>query len=222
MEGSLVAYKVFTNGSVLNASEINDNLMNQSVMVFSNSTTRAAALTSPTEGMLTWLQDVNRYENYDGTAWVELSAGKVVQVVNVQTGTLATGSGTIPEDNTIPQQTEGNQFMTLSITPKDAANILIIEVVAMLSPANNVAVTGALFQDSTANALATSFQGVLTGVMVIDSFRHYMVAGTTSSTTFKYRAGPGAGAVLTFNGKSGNARYGGTLASSITITELKP
>jgi hypothetical protein len=69
MEGSLVAYKVFSNGSVLNASEINDNLMNQSVMVFSNSTARAAALTAPVEGMLTWLEDVNRYESYDGSAW---------------------------------------------------------------------------------------------------------------------------------------------------------
>jgi hypothetical protein len=66
-----VAYKVFTNGSVLNASEINDNLMNQSVMVFSNSAARTAAITSPVEGMLTWLEDVNRYEVYT-TTWVEL------------------------------------------------------------------------------------------------------------------------------------------------------
>jgi hypothetical protein len=73
MEGSLVAYKVFTNGSVLNASEINDNLMNQSVMVFSNSTARSAALTAPVEGMLTWLQDTNLYEYYSGAgAWTAL------------------------------------------------------------------------------------------------------------------------------------------------------
>jgi len=75
MEGSLVAYKVFTNGSVLNASEINDNLMNQSVMVFSNSTARSAALTAPVEGMLTWLEDVNRYEYRNGSgAWVALAS----------------------------------------------------------------------------------------------------------------------------------------------------
>lgn len=221
MEGSLVAYKVFTNGSVLNASEINDNLMNQSVMVFSNSTARAAALTSPLEGMLTWLEDVNRYESYDGTAWVELGSGKVVQVVNVQTGAVATGTAVIPSDNSIPQQTEGTQFMSLAITPTDVNNILIIEVVAMLSPANNVDLTGALFQDSTANAVAASIQGVLNGDMVIDNFRHYMVAGTTSATTFKYRAGGGAGATITFNGQSSSRKLGGVLASSITITELK-
>jgi hypothetical protein len=72
MEGSLVAYKVFTNGSVLNASEINDNLMNQSVMVFSNSTARDAALTSPLEGMITYLEDTSSYKSYNGTTWVDL------------------------------------------------------------------------------------------------------------------------------------------------------
>jgi hypothetical protein len=72
MEGSLVAYKVFTNGSVLNASEINENLMNQSVMVFSNSTVRASALTSPLEGMLTWLEDTNVYQYWNGSAWTNL------------------------------------------------------------------------------------------------------------------------------------------------------
>jgi hypothetical protein len=222
MEGSLVAYKVFTNGSVLNASDINTNLMNQSVMVFSNSTARSAALTAPTEGMLTWLEDVNRYESYNGTSWVQLSSGKVVQVVNVQTGAVATGTAVIPTDDTIPQQTEGTQFMSLAITPTDVNNILIVEVVAMLSPANNVDLSGALFQDATANAVATSIQGVLNGDMVIDNFRHYMVAGTTSATTFKYRSGGGAGATITFNGQSSARKHGGRLASSITITELRP
>ena len=65
-----MAYKVFSNGSTLPASDINDNLMNQSVIVFSNAAARTAAITSPLEGMLTWLEDVNRYESYNGTAWV--------------------------------------------------------------------------------------------------------------------------------------------------------
>ena len=221
MEGSLVAYKVFSNGSVLNASEINDNLMNQSVMVFSNSTARAAALPTPLEGMLTWLEDVNRYENYNGTAWVELSSGKVVQVVNVQTGDVATGSTTIPWDNTIPQITEGTQFMELSITPTNASNILIIEVLGFFGPGNNVNVTGALFQDSNANAIAASGVYGVSGNNIQDNIRHYMVAGTTSATTFKYRVGPGAGATMTFNGTGGSRRLGGVLCSGITITELR-
>jgi hypothetical protein len=65
-----MAYKVFTNGSVLNASEINDNLMRQSVMVFSNAAARTAAISSPVEGMLTYLEDVDRYEHWNSSAWV--------------------------------------------------------------------------------------------------------------------------------------------------------
>jgi hypothetical protein len=85
MEGSLVAYKVFTNGSVLNASEINDNLMNQSVMVFSNSTARSAAIPSPIEGMVTYLEDTDELELFT-TSWGSIAPAptppKILQVVS--------------------------------------------------------------------------------------------------------------------------------------------
>jgi hypothetical protein len=80
-----MAYKVFTNGSVLNASEINENLMRQSVMVFSNAAARTAAITSPLEGMLTWLEDVNRFENYNGTGWVSAAVGTGSGLVHIST-----------------------------------------------------------------------------------------------------------------------------------------
>ena len=96
MEGSLVAYKVFTNGSVLPASDVNTYLMDQSVMVFSSSATRAAALTAPVEGMLTWLQDVNRYENYNGTAWVALGSPGL-ELVKAQSIGTAVSSFTVTD-----------------------------------------------------------------------------------------------------------------------------
>jgi hypothetical protein len=70
MEGSLMAFKVFTNGSVLQASEVNDNLMRQAVSTFSNAAARTAAITAPSEGMLTYLEDVDRYDHWNGSAWV--------------------------------------------------------------------------------------------------------------------------------------------------------
>jgi hypothetical protein len=70
MEGSLVAYKVFTNGSTLQASELNENLMQQSTAVFSNAAARTAAITSPVEGQLTYLEDTNQYASWNGSAWV--------------------------------------------------------------------------------------------------------------------------------------------------------
>lgn len=75
-----MAYKVFTNGSVLNASEINENLMNQAVIVFSNSTARSAALTSPTEGMVTYLEDTNSFEFWNGTAYQAFGSSTGVAV----------------------------------------------------------------------------------------------------------------------------------------------
>jgi hypothetical protein len=63
-----MAFKVFANGFALNASELNTYLMNQSVMVFANAAARTAAFT-PSEGMVTYLEDTNALEFYNGTAW---------------------------------------------------------------------------------------------------------------------------------------------------------
>ena len=70
-----MAYKVFTNGSVLNASEVNDNLMNQAVITFTNSTARSSAITSPVEGMFTYLADTDTFQFWNGTAWQDLLDG---------------------------------------------------------------------------------------------------------------------------------------------------
>ena len=65
-----MAYKVFTNGSTLQASELNENLMQQSIATFSNEAARTAAITSPVEGQMTYLLDSDRYDSWNGSAWV--------------------------------------------------------------------------------------------------------------------------------------------------------
>lgn len=152
------------------------------------------------------------------------SSGAVVQVVNTQTGTMATGSTQIPVDNTIPQNTEGDEYMTLAVTPTDAANKLRIEVLAVFTPGNTgIEITMALFQDSTADALATVCMGpVAASRLQTIPLSHWMTAGTTSATTFKVRIGINSTGTNTFNGKSGAGYFGGTLASSITISEIVP
>lgn len=147
----------------------------------------------------------------------------VVQIVNAQTGAVNTGTTIMPSDDSIPQKTEGDEYMTLAITPTNSSNILHIHVIinAAFSEANTTR-TGALFQDSTANALAAA-AAPKSGAhhMGIITIRHKMVAGTTSSTTFKIRAGGSVSGTLTFNGSNTARRYGGIFASSITITEAK-
>lgn len=90
-----MAYKVFTNGSPLPASDLNTYLMNQSVMVFANSTARSAALTSPTEGMTTYLEDTNKVEVWTGAAWTDINdnSAMIPKSTVTATGDLIIGNG---------------------------------------------------------------------------------------------------------------------------------
>lgn len=179
-------------------------------------------LTTPTIGSF-----VNANHDHSDAAnggTVARPAGSIVQVVNVQDGALATGTTVIPYDDTIPQNTEGDEYMTLAITPTSATNKLKIEVVCNLAHSSTVTnLLAALFQDATANALAAGQSAKANAANTPGQvlFTHYMAAGTTSSTTFKVRAGSGTAGTTTFNGASGARRFGGVMASSITITEIK-
>ena len=151
---------------------------------------------------------------------VKLSSD-LIQTVTSASGTLATGTTQIPWDNTIPQNTEGDQYLSVAITPTSAANTLEIDVVLYLSSSSGTNLIAALFQDSTVNALAAGVfsQSAATGVAVV-AFKHFMAAGTTSATTFKVRAGGNAGTV-TVNGAGGTQMFGGVMSSRITVRELK-
>lgn len=111
--------------------------------------------------------------------------------------------------------------MTQAITPKATTNTLLIEGVIMLSNSGAANLIVALFQDATANALAAweSYQGTATGVLMVP-FMYSMTAGTTSSTTFKIRAGSPSGTTY-FNGVAAGSRFSTAAKSMITITEYK-
>ena len=157
--------------------------------------------------------------NTDGTH--SSLAGHNVQQVHTQTGAVNTGTTVLPSDDTIPQITEGDEYMTLAITPTSATNKLIIEVVFFGARSGAELLTAALFQDATANALAVSAADIKNANMLtLVAFNHEMVAGTTSSTTFRVRAGGASAGTNTFNGSSGARLYGGVLASSLRITEV--
>ena len=156
-----------------------------------------------------------------GTGTV-LPAGSVVQVVNFTTGAVATGTTTIPNDDTIPQITEGNQYLSLAITPTSATNKLFFQVIVMAAHSTSFWFSVAIFQDSIANAIAATacYQTTATGGLVVP-LNFYMTSGTTSSTTFTVRCGAHGAGTLTLNGQNGGRFFGGVMSSSITITEIK-
>lgn len=142
--------------------------------------------------------------------------------------TRSTGSGTIPFDNTIPQQsTEGTQFLSVAATPSSASKILYVQVRAWLgevpSGASGDSLVGALFVDSTEDAIAA---GVLSSYTISGNYvsglfelNYRVAAGSTTARTYKFRAGMASSGTAEFNGIAGAARFGGVMESSIEVWE---
>lgn len=107
-------YKLFNTGDVLTAAQVNTYLMQQSVMVFASSAARTTALSGVlAEGMLSYLQDTNAVEKYDGSSWAAIAAG---DIEGVTAGTGLTGGGTsgtvtLAIDSTVATLT-GSQTLT--------------------------------------------------------------------------------------------------------------
>jgi hypothetical protein len=57
------------------AKDIANAIVQRGVMRFSSASSRGATLSAPVEGMLSWLQDINRLDLYDGSTWVAVSTG---------------------------------------------------------------------------------------------------------------------------------------------------
>ena len=91
-------YKLFNTGDVLTAAQVNTYLNEQTVMVFADSAARTTALSGVlAEGMMSYLQDTNAVEVYNGSSWVNV--GNAGDITEVQAGvgiSIASGTGPIP------------------------------------------------------------------------------------------------------------------------------
>lgn len=149
--------------------------------------------------------------------------GDVVQIVRDSDSAYASGTTIMPSNDTIPQNTEGDEYLSQAITPTSAVNLL--DVRALWWGSGSIAgahtISAALFQDSTANALAAL--GVLregANRHIPLPLRYCAVAGSVSATTFKVRAGLSAGGTTYFNGAAGARRYGGVANSYLEVREI--
>lgn len=160
----------------------------------------------------------------DGTVTFD-GTSTIVQKVSAVVTATSTGATNTPFDDTIPQITEGNEFITVTITPINSSNILEIDFDALFGEeANNDSpLIVAIHQDATANALyAKPFingAGSATQDYYPVTGKYRMVAGTTSATTFRLRAGFVTGTVR-INGSGGGRKLGGAISSYLTVTEI--
>jgi hypothetical protein len=86
-----LGYKEFTTGDVLTAADANGYLASQVVMVFADAAARTAAITTPEEGMISFLKDTNATEYYSGAAWVAVG-GASGGMTQLATGSLSGSS----------------------------------------------------------------------------------------------------------------------------------
>jgi hypothetical protein len=141
-------------------------------------------------------------------------------------GTVAL-SGTIPKDNTIPQISEGTQFLSLSYTPKRMGNRIRIRANGYIQENANTgdSVTMAIFRNSEVDALASATSifadgNIQQGPLVVTK---EMTVSSLASISFTVRGGCDFGA-STLNRVSTNGvphTYGGVITSSITVEEIQ-
>lgn len=92
---------------------LSDGLIPRSTMRFASASARAATLTSPVEGMVTWLQDVNRLYVYDGSTWQEIPYNS--RLFAYKTGnTSRTSTTSATADPHLTFTVEANTVYTLS------------------------------------------------------------------------------------------------------------
>jgi hypothetical protein len=171
--------KTFVANEILTAADVNDFLMDQSVMVFAGTAARGSAIPSPSEGMVTYLEDADTVQVFDGSAYKPvggLVAVKHALFTGTQTASLAAGAGTAVTD------------LTITHTLADAANKLIIS--AYLGAAGNSDGRGQV-------GIAVADDGTLIGIGDEDGDRTRVGAGgrvsenvgnvvTMPSVTFVY------------------------------------
>lgn len=157
--------------------------------------------------------------------------GSVVKVAFAQDATfINVPSPTIPDDNTIPQNTEGVQVFSTTFTPTSAANQIHIQyelnygTVAGPGTGRGVLIV-ALFKDNDPDALAVSFSGAYYANGAPwngGQLNHMFTAGGTAPITLKIRIGfiESFGNV-SINGHDGSQRFGGRSAQRMRIMEIK-
>ena len=125
----MAGFRTWTPLEVITASNVQEYLQNQTVLYFDNASARSSAVTTPTEGMHSYLDDVELVEVYSDGSWVSAnSVGGTVagsQVVGAITSATINATNVV---NTLTNSTataftfaSANQSQTVRFT--SASNV---------------------------------------------------------------------------------------------------
>jgi len=191
-------FRTFVDGDVLTAAQVNTYLMEQAVMVFADSSARASALPTPSEGMVTYLADTNVLEVYDGSNWVSTDDPNAIQnsIVDAK-GDIITATA----DNTPARLAVGTNEHRLVADSAQSAGLKYVADTTNYA----VAAKGDLLVGTAADTLTNVGVGTNGYVLTADS---------AETAGVKWAAATGAGKVL----QVVSATY--STATSITSSSL--
>lgn len=96
-------FRTFVAGETLTAAQANTYLMQQAVMYFSTTSARSSAISSPSDGMVTYIAATDTIEIYDGSNWQVLGSTTAWTAYTPTLTNLTLGNGTL----TAVYQTQG-------------------------------------------------------------------------------------------------------------------
>lgn len=163
--------KVFAAGEVLTAANVQGYLQDQAVMVFDDSTDRSTVLgTAVSEGMTTYLKDVNTVQVWDGTAWVVVTSDPTITSSTATAYTI--------------QDTDAGQYLQFT-----EAGTVTIDVTTAFSDAQQVAI----FADGTALSIVGDGTVTLSGdglsgtAVTFEAGAQYEIIGVVCVGSNSYR-----------------------------------
>jgi len=162
--------------------------------------------------------------NIEGDITIIEGYGNVLQIVYTQTGTYdAGGIGNVPDDTSIPQVGEFNEWTGLRCaiaSPASATSILSIDVSVSIVPDASDDFLLGLWSAASGDTLACTIYYITTGNEDTWTLSHRMLAGSTDARTFRVgSARIGGNGTVALNSKGGATKFGGTFASNVTVTE---
>lgn len=150
-----------------------------------------------------------------------LPTGSVVDSVTAVYTSNADITTVIPTDDTIPQNTEGTQILSVSITPKSTTNKLRIRY-SGFGGVNGVAPWSVAVFNGAANAIhAAAFVTPVSNYYDAFAGEVEYTPGSTSSQTITVRVGPSGAQTLRLNGLPTARLFGGVAGVRLVVEEIK-
>jgi hypothetical protein len=212
--------KVFVANEILTASDVNTFLGDQAVMVFADDAARGSAIPSPSEGMVTYREDDDLVEVYNGSSFVPV--GGILQVVSTTKSDIFSTTSTSFVDIT---------GFSASITPSSATSKILITASMYGDNSGADLAMIQLLRDSTAIAIGDAALSRVRATTALGTFEANRPSSasvefldspaTTSAIVYKFqmRVNAGTGSLNRTNADNNDTGHMRAV-STITVMEV--